>query len=282
MMPGKFRFVLFALILLYFENVNAQNLCVQLNIGLMNYGGDLRSEFFTFNQSHLTAGANVMYNVNHFTLRTGFAYGNVEANDKFTDRNLSFKSSITEFNFCLEYDFFHAEKDSKLIPYVFAGIGFYHYNPFAIYNSQKVYLRPLSTEGEGLSKYPDRKVYSLTNFEDPFGVGIKYKLSTNFLVGVEFNSRLLFSDYLDDVSKKYPDENELFKAKGQLAVDLSYRGNQTNPTQGFPSGRARGNPHQNDNYYTSIITLTYMFPEGGLFSNGSHGRHSLNCPRKVH
>lgn len=275
---------LFVLILLYLKtNVSAQELSLQVNTGLMNYGGDLRTSFFTFNQSQLTAGANIIYRVNNFGLRAGLTYGNIKADDKFSERNLSFKSVVTEFNFCLEYDFLSADKERKFIPYIFAGIGFYHYNPYTIYNSQKVYLRPLSTEGEGLPVYPDRKVYSLTNFEDPFGMGIKYKLSSNFLIGIEFNSRLLYTDYLDDVSKKYPDKNELFKDRGQLAVDLSFRGDELNPSAPFPQGKTRGNPHQNDNYYTSVITLTYIFPDHALFGNLSgHSKHSLNCPKKVH
>lgn len=283
MILKRFWFVPFITVLLFLKtDLNAQKLSVQLNTGLMNYGGDLKTAFFTVDQSQLTAGANIMYSVNHFALRAGLVYGNIQANDKFPERNLSFKSAITEFNFCLEYDFLSADKEHKLIPYVFAGIGFYHYNPYTIFNSQKVYLRPLSTEGEGLSIYPDKKVYQLTNFEDPLGIGVRYRLSSSFLIGIEFNSRLLFTDYLDDVSTRYPDKNELFKAKGQLAVDLSFRGNEIDPTLPFPTVKIRGNPHQNDNYYTSVITLTYVFPDHSLFGNSfGHSRHSLNCP-KVH
>lgn len=284
MILRRLKYTLFVISSLFLKfNVDAQELSVQLNAGLMNYGGDLKTTFFTLDQSKFTAGANILFSVNRFVLRAGFAYGSIQANDKFATRNLNFKSTITDFNFCLEYDFLSAEKDRKIIPYVFAGIGLYHYNPYTIYNSNKVYLRPLGTEGEGLQIYPDRKVYPLTTFEDPFGFGVKYKISSNVLIGLEFNSRFLYTDYLDDVSRKYPDPNELFKAHGQLAVDLSFRGDEINPALGFPEGKIRGNPHQNDNYYTSVITLTYIFPERSSFGNSSgHNRHSLSCPKKVH
>ncbi len=259
---------------------------MQVNAGLMNYGGDLQSKPYTFNESEPTAGVSLSYRINKFGLLAGFNYGSVQADDKkiaFTARNLNFKSKITEGILCLEYYFLSPDKDYKLIPYIFAGIGVYHYNPYTYYNNQKVYLQPLGTEGEGLSIYPNRKIYTLTNFEDPFGVGVKYKLSPNFLIGVEFNSRLLFTDYLDDVSKTYPDQDELFKAHGQLAVDVSYRGDETNPSASFPSGSGRGNQHQDDNYYTSVITLTYIFPGHSFFQGSSkHNKHALDCPKKVH
>lgn len=287
MILKKILFGLFVLILTWFnKNANAQQLSLQINTGLMNYGGDLQAQFFTFKESKLTAGATVMYQVKNFGLRAGFTYGSVKGNDMDTkqleNRHLNFRSTITEANFCLQYDFFAADKDRKLIPYLFAGIGIYHFNPYTFYNSQKVYLQPLGTEGEGLSIYPERKMYSLTNFEDPFGIGVKYKLSSNLLIGIEFNSRLLYSDYLDDVSKTYPDENELFKGHGQLAVDLSFRGDEIDPAAPYPQGKKRGNPHQNDNYYTSVVTLTYIFSDRALFGNSfGHAGHSINCPKKV-
>ncbi len=283
----KLPFALFILLLTSIENeISAQEFGLQINGGLMNYGGDLQTKLYTFNESQLTAGANLIYQVKNFALRAGFTYGSVHADDKkvdaFANRNLSFKSIITEGSLCLEYDFFSADNDHKLIPYVFAGIGVYHYNPYTTYNSQKVYLQPLGTEGEGLTIYPDRKMYSLTNFEDPLGIGVKYKLSSNFLIGIEFNSRFLYTDYLDDVSKTYPDENELFKERGQLAVDVSFRGDELNPALTYPSGKLRGNSHHNDNYYTSVLTLTYIFSGNSLFKNSfGHSKHSINCPKKV-
>ena len=288
MILKNFWVALFVLILLCFKmEVYTQALSLQVNTGLINYGGDLQTKPFTFNQSQLTAGAALIYRVKNFALRAGFNYGNVKADDnktaRFAARNLNFKSAITEGSLCLEYNFFQADPENKFMPYIFAGIGFYHFNPYTFFNSQKVFLRPLSTEGEGLSVYPDRKVYTLTNFEDPFGIGFKYKLSSNFLIGIEFNSRLLYSDYLDDVSTTYPDQSELFKAKGQLAVDLSYRGDEINTSTPYPTGKGRGNPRQNDNYYTSVLTMTYIFPDHGLFGQSSaRGRHSINCPKKVH
>ena len=278
----KRTLILIVIVLCFNVCAIAQQLSLQLVGGLMNYGGDLQSQGYTFKQAHPTVGINALYQFNHFGVRAGFAYGKVSARDKLTTtykkRNLNFHSDVVEGSLDIEYDFFSLEKDSKIVPYVFAGIGVYHYNPYTFYQKQKVYLQPLGTEGEGLAAYPDKKLYSLTGFEDPYGIGVRYKISSNLLLGVEYNSRLLFTDYLDDVSTVYPDKDELYKGRGQLAVDLSYRGKDTE----FPSGSIRGNPRQNDNYYSSVITLTYIFPERSTFGNSSNRRHSsrsLSCPK---
>jgi hypothetical protein len=105
------------------------------------------------------------------------------------------------------------------------------------------------------------------------------------LLGVEFNTRYLRTDYLDDVSRSYPDQKELSKQRGQLAVDLSFRSDEINPALTFPeAGKRRGNPKQDDNYYTSTITLTYIFSEHSLFEGlGFHSnKRSLDCPKDVY
>ena len=150
---------------------------------------------------------------------------------------------------CIQYDLYDLDDNHKFT-YVFGGIGIFHFNPYTYYAGSKIYLQPLGTEGQGIAIYPDRKFYSLAQFENPFGIGFKYKVSPRILVGIEFSSRLLYTDYLDDVSKKYPDQTELLKARGQLSVDLSFRGDEIDPTLLFPSDKIRGNPVR-----TTIITL---------------------------
>lgn len=282
MMLNK-RFIVIFLCVFLSKISLAQQFNLQLATGLMNYGGDLQSQLYTFKKSKPTIGINGLYQIKHIGLRAGFAYGRVSAQDKLTSkfekRNLRFSSNIIEANLCFEYDFFSVDKNSKIVPYVFAGAGVFHFNPYTYYKKQKIYLQPLGTEGEGLAAYPDKKLYSLTGFEDPYGIGVRYKISSNLLLGIEYNSRLLFTDYLDDVSTTYPDKDELYKSRGQLAVDLSYRGKSAE----FPSGKIRGNPKQNDNYYSSLITLTYTFPQHSYFGNSFRSSRrslkALSCPK---
>jgi hypothetical protein len=274
---------------IFYNALSAQELSVRISPGIMNYGGDLQSKAYTFQNAKFSIAADVVYSVNKFSLRGGVTYGKIKGDDfsstRYKDRNLSFFTNITDANLCLQYDFLLMDESRKFTPYIFAGIGVFHFNPYTYYNSQKVYLQPLGTEGQGLSIYPDRKKYSLTQFQNPYGVGFKYRISNQVLIGLEFSSRFLFTDYLDDVSTKYPDENELFKQRGQLAIDLSFRGNEVDPTLPFPSGKQRGNPKQKDNYYTSAFTFTYIFSKHSTF-NGTGDKHSkrirhIDCPKRV-
>ncbi len=56
--------------------------------------------------------------------------------------------------------------------YVFGGVALFHFDPYVMDSGEKVFLKPLSTEGQGLAEYPDRKAYSLTQFTLPFGAGV--------------------------------------------------------------------------------------------------------------
>jgi hypothetical protein len=91
-------------------------------------------------------------------------------------------------------------------PYVIAGVGWFHFNPQAELKGKWVDLQPLSTEGQGFAEYPDRKPYTLSQFNIPLGLGIRYEMTGMFNVRLEFIHRRLFTDYLDDAStKKYID-----------------------------------------------------------------------------
>ena len=86
-------------------------------------------------------------------------------------------------------------------PYIFAAIGFYHFNPYTRdADNKKYYLHDLSTEGQGLAAYPSKKPYKLTQFCIPFGGGWKWDLNSKYSIAVEIGYRFMFTDYLDDVS----------------------------------------------------------------------------------
>lgn len=283
----KNKHIFFSLCTVIFSTVLHAQLSVQLNPGLMNYGGDLQNKAYTFQQGGISIGGALLYRINKFSIRAGLTYGKIKGDDLtntgYDFRNLSFQTKVGEASLALQYDLFLLDEQHRFTPFVFAGIGAFHFNPYTTYDSLKVYLQPLGTEGQGLSAYPDKKVYALTQAAIPFGIGVKYKLSERIQIGIEFCSRLLFTDYLDDVSGTYADENELFKGRGQLAVNVSYRGDEIDPSRPYPSGETRGNAKQNDNYYTTSLSLIYVFPES-LFSGGSNGGKrgkAVNCPKKV-
>ena len=252
--------------------------------GFSNYQGDLQGKPFTLEQSSAAFGAGLSYYLtNHFLLRTGFVTGKVGASDKFNKpslqvRNLDFQTKITEGNLLLEFDLFDLS-EKKFSPYAFAGIALYHFNPYTFDSSgAKIGLWPLSTEGQGLARYPDRKPYKLTQLAIPLGGGLKLRLSDNVLIAYEVGLRKLSTDYLDDVSTTYVDGTTLFVVKGPRAVELAYRGdevkNSTSPD--YPAdGTRRGSPKLKDWYYFHGITLSI-----GL-NLKSGGRTNYGCPARV-
>ncbi|MCY7292724.1 MAG: DUF6089 family protein [Ferruginibacter sp.] len=261
----------------------SQKLHADLFAGIATYQGDLQGKQFTIDQSHPAVGIGASYDLtDKFIVRTGFTYGVLEGNDKKNTtakgielRNLNFKSALTELHLGLEYNLFRLEGKS-LTPYFFAGVAAYHFNPYTKdVAGNKVFLKPLSTEGQGLAAYPERKNYKLTQLALPFGGGIKFKVSDNLQIGLELGLRKLFTDYLDDVSDTFVDGALLQAARGSQAVELSYRGDEINPASTYPvAGTQRGNSKTKDWYYFSGLRISKL-----LNSNGGGGKDKLGCPQ---
>jgi hypothetical protein len=162
------------------------------------------------------------------------------------------------------------------------GLGLFHFNPYA-YDSvdNKVFLKPLSTEGQGI--YPDKKPYSLWQANIPFGGGVKFAINENLRIGFEIGLRKLFTDYLDDVSTSYPDQNDLLAARGQTAVDFSYRSDEVpGGDPAFPTKQTqRGGAEQKDMYYFTGLNISFRPSFGGGGSGRSRGfgkKGKYGCP----
>ena len=151
---------------------------------------------------------------------------------------------------------------------------------FSDTSGNKIYLEPLSTEGQGLAQYPDRKKYKLTQFSIPFGGGIRLRVTDNISLGYELGFRKTFTDYLDDVSSTYVDPFVLAQAKGLKAVEMAFRGGEVKNSNAVypPDGTMRGGAKYKDWYYFHGITLTV-----GLNTNGmrSGKRGNIDCPRPL-
>ncbi|HEY6504587.1 MAG TPA: DUF6089 family protein [Chitinophagaceae bacterium] len=274
------EYSVFVVLLLATLIAPAQRVHIGVFGGLAAYNGDLTENIFPKKVTNGAVGITVNYELkDQVILRGGLTYAIVGGADRFSDkpdlvvRNLSFETSLFEFSLLGEYYFFNLY-DQRVSPYVFAGLAVYHFDPYAYNNGNKIYLKPLSTEGQGLAGYPDRKSYGLTQLAIPFGGGVKYAISNNLRVGIEVGIRKLFTDYLDDVSTAYIDPNDLLAAKGQLAVDMSYRGDELpNGNPGYPAkGDIRGGAKKKDMYYFTGIHLTYRLGEGGA------NKRKYGCP----
>lgn len=186
-------------------------------------------------------------------------------------RNLSFASNIVEGSLGVQVNFrsitnvYNYGMDEPLrsfSPYFFVGAGLFHFNPYANYNNQKIYLRDLGTEGQGTKEYGTQK-YKLTQFYLPYSVGVNYHLSADWNIRFELAFRKTFTDYIDDVSAEYVDP-ALFNAYlptdlANFAKALSDRsGERNNGVNIFHKGDSRGNPDK-DTYASFTLTLVRNF-----------------------
>lgn len=216
---------------------------------------------------------------NAIALRTEATWGIAKASDAVLkenasnfgrhDRNLSFKTTIFELSLVTEIHpkFFkhysQNEKMPRLSPYLLGGIGYFLFDPKTKLNGEWVALRPLSTEGQGFAEYPDRKFYKLNQINFPVGAGVKYKLSPLFNFSAECMYRILNTDYLDDVSTTYIDKSLFQKylnpTDAANAALLYSRQGEIAPTHSTAIGGTRGNPKNNDAYFTITFKVGLIF-----------------------
>ena len=151
-------------------------------------------------------------------------------------------------------------------PYFLVGIGNYKFNPKGSYfdkiENDFVWtpLQPLSTEGQGFAEYSDRKPYKLSQINVPFGVGVTYKTGKNTTLSVEYISRILFTDYLDDVSTSYIDpsvyEKYFVGDKLEQALGTTNKSIVVDNKNPFKTGDMRGNAKNNDTYFSLQVKLS--------------------------
>lgn len=264
----KHYFILFlALLIALTSNAQRKKRTAEVGVflGGSYYIGELNPTRH-INQFTKPAGGFVFrYNINkRLAARANFLFGNIEGHDSFSNseaaqqRNLSFKSPINELSAQLEFNFMDYQigmEKHKFSPYIFFGIAGFKFNPQGQLNNNWVALQPLGTEGQGLEGGASRKKYKLIQMSIPFGVGAKANLSKNIGLAFEWGMRKTFTDYLDDVSKKYYDPIALAAARGETAAVMSDPSIGTDP--GISNaGRQRGNPTNKDWYSFIGITLT--------------------------
>ena len=267
-------------------SLSAQNFHFSLRLGMAGYQGDLKAKSLSLSQAGLFGSLGGRYDLSeHVTARSYVSYTTLKADDKKgTDamkyRNLNFKTRLLDWELTAQYNIFSLN-NRWWTPYVFGGIGVFKYNPYTEDAAgEKVFLKPLSTEGQGFM--PGVKEYKLTQFHIPFGLGFDYSLNEDMRVGLEFGYRKTFTDYLDDVSGTYVDQAALLAARGQKAVDLAWRGDESHGGPYPAAGATRGNPDNKDGYYYIALTYTvrYFFDKykeiAGIPSGGRSKK--VGCP----
>lgn len=228
-------------------------------VGGTAYMGDL-NPVDPLKVNNLAFGAQVKRCFNpYWALKLALTKGKMEAYDANSkdpfakQRNLSFFSDVTEVSLQTEFNFFnYVPSISKKLytPFLFAGIGLVGFNPKTEMNGRTYELRSYGTEGQNPSN--TYRNYAATV---PFGAGVKYNIKGNWSLIAEAGYRTVYSDYLDDVSKTYPDPDKSSAITMQLA-------DRSENSIGFPYSQ-RGDSRNRDSYMFVGLSLTYS-----IFKNG--------------
>lgn len=264
----------------------AQSLHLGVFGGVSNYQGDLVDKIY-LTQNTKAAGSILAYYelAPHWTLRGAFTFTKLTANDAFNSealrlRNLSFATSLSELSVVGEYATFNPD-EKRWTPYLFGGVALFHFDPYTKGAAgEKTFLKPLSTEGQGLAGYENVTPYARTQAALPAGAGVRFAVNDKLRIGVEFCIRKLFTDYLDDVSSAYAGAADLLRERGPVAVAFAYRGDEVpggNPL--YPEkGAQRGGASQKDYFYTAGFTLSFRLPGRGSGFSGGRSRRGYGCP----
>jgi hypothetical protein len=236
-------------------------------LGASYYTGDL-NPYGHFNQNTNPA-IGLVYRHNtreqRISYRLHAMYGKIEGydhqstNDFRKNRDLNFSSEIFEAAFLWEINFFKYElgnlNRNYFSPYLFMGIAYYHFDPHALANDNWYELQPLGTEGQNTSANSD-DYYQLNQFSVPLGIGIKMNISKSIGIAIEYGVRKTFTDYLDDVSKKYVDPSVLEAESGPLTNTFADRSYQQIGDRNIATNR--GESELNDWYYFAGITVNFV------------------------
>lgn len=278
-MNTQYIILIFAFLAFNVTDIHAQEYEFRLYIGANYYQGDLspRKSRFSFSPGRL--GLATMFGTklnNTFRLNLKAMIGQIGGSDEDSKldsrkrRNLSFDSPIYELGINTEISFnsFLKKLDKYGINiYYTTGINVFKFSPKAKLRTSSgkfelIDLQALGTEGQGLPGFDEK--YPLIQINIPFGIGLKFQLFDNVDLGFEFAPRLIFSDYIDDVSGTYVNYDELMEANRPLAAVLANREGEylgTGPVK-VPTGQLRGNSEDNDWYFFASVYLSYNFGKG--------------------
>lgn len=236
--------------------------------GALYYIGDLNPTRHYPKDTRAGIGLVFRHNMNdRMALRLQGLYGNLQAYDSNSPdtlqqlRNLHFRTRLYEASALLEINFFKyrsRDKGSRLwTPFVFGGLCYFRTSPQALLNDTWYDLQPLGTEGQGTTMNPGSQPYKTDHIGIPFGAGFKFNLGKLDLQ-IEWGLRRTYTDYIDDVSGTYVDQDQLLVENGPLSAAFADRSG-LNDLPGFSNtGRARGNSNTRDWYQYTGLTLTYI------------------------
>ena len=209
-------------------------------------------------------------------IRGMLSYARVRGDDALTRyekrryRNLHFKAPIIELSGVYEFHFIRprtlqlmgAESTrlfdgNRIGAYVYGGAGLFFFNSKSKYDGKWYALKPLHTEGQGLPGGPEP--YSRFSLAFPLGGAAYILLNHNYTIGFDFGYRWTITDYIDDASGYYYNNDEINSRFGKLSAYFA------NPSTSLPDvpdrewymeNQPRGGSKGNDTYLFFQVTLS--------------------------
>ncbi|MGM9475434.1 DUF6089 family protein [Pedobacter sp. GSP4] len=269
MTPNK-RLLILLFFILSGQLVRAQRAMIgepSWELGLMAGGAGYMGDLNLNNPlqiSGLSGGAYVKRNFNQYLgLRLNYTLGQVKAddanssNEQLRERNLRFKTTLNEFSGIIDFNFFNFNLGGgtrQFTPYLFAGAGLVIFKPTVKVDGEKYRLDRLATEGQ-------ENGYKNVVLTIPYGLGLRYNYKDTWSVFTELGYRTPSTDYIDDVSGRYP-VNQVFRGNGQNQVNLS------DPSLkhiGQP-GTQRGDFRKRDTYLFVSVGISFTFVSSKCYS----------------
>ncbi|WP_431294289.1 DUF6089 family protein [Pedobacter sp. P26] len=269
MTPGKQLLIIFFLIFSG-QFVRAQRAVIgepSWELGVMaggaGYMGDLNQNNPLY-ISGLSGGIYAKRNFNQYLgVRLNYTYGQVKADDSYSgneqlrERNLRFKTSLSEFSALVDFNFFNFNLGGgtrQFTPYLFTGVGLLVFKPTVKVNGERYRLDRLATEGQ-------ENGYKNAVLTIPYGLGLRYNYKDTWSIFTELGYRTPSTDYIDDVSGRYP-VNQVIVGNGQNQVNLS------DPSRykiGQP-GTQRGDFRKRDTYLFVSVGISFTFVSSKCYS----------------
>lgn len=256
-------------------------------LGELGGRNEIGSDFvydFELNQTRWCVNAGIRHYVKrNISVRGNLVYGMLAGDDAQTKepfrmkRNLHFRSMFTELSGLVEYNYRKGSVGNQYsisgsnrgirsfretIYSVFAGVGVMRFNPRAKFNDQWVELKPLGTEGQNFGD--GASSYSNFTLLVPVGFAVRRAVSRRLNVSLELAHRITFTDYIDDVSTVYYDNEAIFNDAGFIgsyladpSFDVLERDGELIPLDNTQPGMQRGDDSDFDSYMTLTLGANY-------------------------
>lgn len=241
--------------------LNAQRDEFGISTGFTNYYGDLNQQYRI--QPRI-GYAQALYknNRNNFlSIGTSLSIATVQGSDLGANnqwelnRNARFYARLTEVGSFLEINFLPMDKSGKenfIAPYFKTGFGFFSYQAYTSGDSTGVNLSSLNTEGQRLGQ----NSLGISMYLQ-YGLGVKFGIRKHLGFGLEGVWKKTSTDYLDDVSSIYPDEDIIRRVYGSQADNIApYIDTSLDPNYSL-EGKQRGSTYSKDDYIFLGVFVTY-------------------------